>query len=116
MRGDAVANTREEERGEHVHIAVLLIAKGRREVTLVKVIQCVRVTLNLKGNIQMADTTKVGFTAQMKRFFGFRDGQNVNDFASELRALSYEEKKQFCQWLNDAGFPTEEPAVPAKPA
>lgn len=58
---------------------------------------------------------KMNFTARCKSFFGLREGTTIMDFAKELKDLSLADKQEFCKMFNEAGLPTEEPALP-KPA
>mgnify|MGYP003440181037 CR=1 FL=1 len=38
---------------------------------------------------------KMQFTAAMKDFFGFKEGQGLKDFHAEIKALSDDEKQWF---------------------
>jgi hypothetical protein len=61
----------------------------------------------------MQDMTK-SFTGAMKQFFGLKDGQQLKDFAAELKALTPEDKMEFHRMLNeDAGIPCDPPGTPA---
>lgn len=58
----------------------------------------------------MSDTVvKKAFSAQMSNQFK-REGQSVKSFMDELKTLTAKDKADYCQWLNDAGFPTMDPA------
>lgn len=54
------------------------------------------------------ETKPVAFTVQMSRTFK-REGQTTSDFARELKALTPQDKQDFCDWFNAAGQPTESP-------
>jgi hypothetical protein len=53
-------------------------------------------------------TTKP-FSIRMREYFGYRPGQGANEFAAELKALSHEDKVEFAEMLNSAGFPCAPP-------
>ena len=53
----------------------------------------------------------MSFTAATKDYFGF-NGKPMQAFAKELKDLSYEEKMEFCNMLNQAGIACDEPMVP----
>jgi hypothetical protein len=52
------------------------------------------------------------FNVQMKAFFGLKEGQNAAGFLAELKEITLQDKREFCQMLNQAGYPTEAPAQP----
>lgn len=45
------------------------------------------------------------FAAQMKNYFGFRPGDKVADFMKEIKALDENDRAQFTEMLNGAGYP-----------
>lgn len=60
-----------------------------------------------------ATLMKKSFTGQMKSYFGLKQNQTIGEFAAELKAISHKDKVEFCEMLNAAGYPTEEPTAPA---
>lgn len=53
------------------------------------------------------------FVSQMRNFFGLLPGQSLLDFGKEIKALSFQEKLEFADMLNVAGFPTQPPKPPS---
>jgi hypothetical protein len=43
----------------------------------------------------------MGLAVACKRFFGFKEGQNITSFAAEVNALSPTEKQEFAVMLSD---------------
>lgn len=66
--------------------------------------------------MKTADSSKKGFAAQMKVFFGLRPGQALADFAEELKALADEDKEEFAVMLTVAGYPCDAPNRQVVPA
>jgi len=54
----------------------------------------------------------MNWTAAMKEFFGFRPGKGATDFATEIKALTYEDKLEFFVMLKDSGVDCEPPTKP----
>ena len=51
-----------------------------------------------------ATNKKQSFVSAMKSFFGFREGQGLSDFTTELKALTDDDKRYFHAELNKAGI------------
>lgn len=60
----------------------------------------------------MSDEKKISFTVRCKNFFGLLPGKSIRDFAAEMKALTYEDKVEFCAAFNANGMPTLDPAPP----
>lgn len=58
---------------------------------------------------------KMQFTAAMKDFFGFKEGQGLKDFHAEIKALSDDEKQWFRVNLEATGDYLIENAAKAAP-
>lgn len=56
------------------------------------------------------------FTAACRSFFGFLPGQNLRQFAEELKKLSHEDKMDIAQGLRDAGVECDDPSERAATA
>lgn len=54
------------------------------------------------------------FAAQMKKFFGFKEGQKLADFMAELKALDGPDREYFTELLNGAGYPVTASTTAAK--
>lgn len=52
------------------------------------------------------------FVAAMKGYFGFKEGQSLNDFQQELKALTYEDKLDLAAGLRQIGEDCADPAPP----
>lgn len=53
------------------------------------------------------------FVAAMKGYFGFKEGQSLNDFQQELKALTHEDKLYFARELRKVGEDCADPTAPA---
>ena len=60
-----------------------------------------------------ATNKKHSFVSAMKSFFGFREGQGLSDFTTELKALTDDDKRYFHAELNKAGIICDEPQFSA---
>lgn len=56
------------------------------------------------------EQAKVSFSMRCKSFFGLLPGQNVQQFAAELKALSYDDKEELADRFTAAGMPTALPS------
>jgi hypothetical protein len=50
------------------------------------------------------------FIGACREFFGFKPGQTLTEFGAEIKALSYEDKKEIAQGLRDVGIDCADPA------
>lgn len=54
------------------------------------------------------------FSAAMKKYFGFKDGQTLSEFGAELKALSDADKSWFHAELNRIGVDCDPPVLATK--
>lgn len=52
------------------------------------------------------DPKGMSLVVRCKQFFGLLPGQRVADFAKEYRALTSEDRAEFCTLFNQMGMPT----------
>jgi len=55
----------------------------------------------------MSDT--MSFVVRCKNYFGLLPGKTIRDFSAELKALTPEDKAEFCSLFNAIGLPTAPP-------
>lgn len=57
----------------------------------------------------------MSFTGCMKPYFGLLPGQTIGQFAADLKLIPYEDKLEFAEMLNGAGFQCDPPTPPVTP-
>ena len=66
-------------------------------------------TIRLRRKTMNATQNEMPFATRCKSFFGFLPGQTLQGFASEIRALTDQDKCELVEMFNQAGLPTAMP-------